>query len=463
MAGIAGIASHGKNEQVQQMLTKISHRGRDGEKLLQHNGLTLGAVWPSVQAVSTSLLLRNEAAWDGTLPPLPDPLALPQNWDPFAMAAATPQGIFLARDPMGVRPLYYGNIEDGALCFASEVKSLLEVTRDVHEFPPGTYYQPSQGFQPFSSFKLDDPLSDDPEQIAHDLRLRLEQAVTRRIDGDVMGSWLSGGLDSSAIAALARPHLRELHTFSVGLADAPDLHFARQVADALDTRHYEMVVKLEHLLAALPDVIYHLESFDALLVRSTMVNYLVGREAAQHVGAVFSGEGGDELFAGYAYLENVLPERLADELLEITGRLHNTALQRVDRSAFAHGLVPRLPFLDADVVRYVMRIPPALKLQRQDRAVEKWILRQALAGLLPESVLWRRKAKFWEGSGVGDLLSDYANARVTDADFARQRKLSNGWVLNTKEELLYYRIFQEWFGEFNDLSWMGRTKGAPRQ
>jgi asparagine synthase (glutamine-hydrolysing) len=145
-------------------------------------------------------------------------------------------------------------------------------------------------------------------------------------------------------------------------------------------------------------------------------------------------------------------------LVDITSRLHNTALQRVDRSASAHGLVAHVAFLDPEVVDYALRIPAELKIRD---GVEKWILRRAMDGLLPESVLNRRKAKFWEGAGVGDLMAQHADERIGDDEFCRERRLPNGWTLNAKEELMYYRIFRDHFGDFADLSWMGRTKGAP--
>jgi asparagine synthase (glutamine-hydrolysing) len=456
VAGIVGISGDGRQEQVARMLETIGHRGDAGSKILESQGVTLGAVWPEAQVVPTSPTLQKQAAWDGNRPPLPDPSALAQKREPFALAVATSDGVFLARDSLGVSPLYYGRTDDGALCFASEVKALLEVTQDVHEFPPGVCYDDQDGFKTFSEVDRQPALKRDAGQIASGLRLRLEQSVCRRIDGPVMGCWLSGGLDSSAMVALARPHVSKLHTFAAGLPGAPDLAFARQVADFLDTEHHEVLVTLDDLLAVLPDVIYHLESFDSLLVRSTLINYLVTRYAADYVGSVFSGEGADELFGGYAYLKELEPDRLPDELLDLIRRLHNLALQRVDRSASAHGLAVRIPYLDLDVADYAMRIPPQFKVWRKDEVVEKWILRQALADALPDEVLWRPKAKFWQGAGVGEVMAQYAEARISDEEFKSERTLPNGWTLISKEELMYYRTFREHFGELSDLTWMGR-------
>jgi asparagine synthase (glutamine-hydrolysing) len=460
MAGIAGIDRAGQQDLIARMIGKMAYRGRGDLKLVGSNNATLGIVWPGAQATPTSSILKEQAVWDARHPPMPG--ALGWEREPFALAVAMPPGLFMARGPVGVRPLYYGQTDEGAICFASEVKALLEATRDVHEFPPGFGYSSQAGFQAFYKFEPQIALNLEPDVIASGLRLGLEQAVRRRVDSDVMGSWLSGGLDSSVMAALARPHVRKLYTFAGGISGAPDLDFARQVADFLGTEHHEVIVTSGELLAALPQVVYHLESFDALLVRSTIVNYLVSQRAADYVEVVLSGEGGDELFAGYHYLKELEPSQLAQELADIVRRLHNTALQRVDRSASAHGLVAYVPFLDLDVVEYAQSIPSQLKLRRNGEMIEKWILRQAMVGLLPEEVLWRSKAKFWKGAGVGDLLARYADEKIGEAEFDRERTLPNGWTLNTKEELMYYRIFREHFGDVRDLSWMGRTKGAPK-
>jgi len=443
MAGIAGIANAGRRGDVEHMLDRIAHRGGSGREVFEVRGATLGIVRPRGQASSGPAVAFGvqDGAGEGH----------------FAEAAVNSGRLRVSRDALGVAPLYLGVTQDGSWCFASEVKALLEVTRDVTELPPGHSFDGFQCdlFMPLCQQPL---LGDPPETIVMELRRRLVAAVEKRIRGPVAGAWLSGGIDSSTMAALARPLVTALHTFVAGVAGAPDLEYARQVARHIGSEHHEVVVTPEQMLAVLPEVIYHLESFDALLVRSSITNYLVARLAAEHVAEVLSGEGGDELFAGYEYLKSIPTSELANELLDITRRLHNTALQRVDRCASAHGLVAHVAFLDPDVVEYALRIPVELKIRK---GMEKWILRQAMDGLLPQSVLNRRKSKFWEGAGVGEILAEHADKKISDGDFSRERALPNNWLLNTKEELMYYRVFEEHFGRVEHLSWMGRTKGTP--
>jgi len=380
-----------------------------------------------------------------------------------ARAWVSASGLQLSRDRLGVVPLYYGQAADGELCFASEVTSLLAATEDVSALPAGCSLSGTH-LATDVSLSAEPRLTDSEPVIAAELRRRIGDAVERAVGGrgargEERGAWLSGGLDSSAIVALARPQVPKLHTFAAGLAGAADLEYAREAAAFFGTVHHEVVLRPEEMLSILPEVIYHLESFDALLVRSSVANYLAGKVAAGFVGQVLSGEGGDELFAGYEYLKSLDRNLLADELLDITRRLHNTALQRVDRCSAAHGLVAHVPFLDPEVAFYALRISPEFKIRG---GVEKWILRRALTGLLPERVLQRPKAKFWQGAGVGEMLAEHAERYVSDADFRRERTLSDGETLNSKEELVYYRVFREHFGRCANLVWMGRTKGAPR-
>ncbi len=462
MAGIVGIQDDDV-EVVTQMLENLSHRGDVGFKVIGEQGVTLGAVWPGSQQAPTPRSLRKNAVWDAEQPPLPDPRSLEQERSPFTLASAhIPGELFLARDILGINPLYYGYTGKNKLCFASEVKALLEVTSDVSEFPPKTWYSTRTGFKEYQSYEMNPSFGKKVDEIAKELQMRLEHAVCQHIHGVEMGSWLSGGLDSSAIVALARPHLKKLHTFAAGLAGAPDLMFAQQVADIYETIHHPIKVTIDDLLRVLPEVIYHLESFDALLVRSTVTNYLVAAEAAKYIDVSYSGEGADEIFAGYDYLHQLSSPAVKRETELLTGKLHNTALQRVDRSASAHGLVVHVPFLDPEVVAFAQSIPVELKIQRRPEAIEKYILRRALEGVLPKSVLWRKKTKFWQGTGLGDLLSEYAESKISRSELEKERTLPNGWQLNTQEELFYYRIFKSHFGDLENIDWMGRTKGAPK-
>lgn len=346
------------------------------------------------------------------------------------------------RDQIGVSPLYYG-FTDNAICFASEVKGLMETTKNIFELPPG-HKLINHNLIKYYQLNNNSHLEEEPQKIAEQLFNLLDTSVKKRITGNEAGCWLSGGLDSSVLAALAKLYVNKLYTFSAGIKDALDLQYARIMAEYLKSEHHEIIVSLNDMIRLLPEVIYYLESFDALLVRSSITNYLAAKEASNYVEQVFSGEGGDELFGGYHYLKELPISKLNDELVDITNRLHNTALQRVDRCASAFGTVAHVALLDLDVVNYVMKIPSEYKI---NNGTEKWILRLAMKNHLPEKILNRTKAKFWEGAGVGELLSDYADKKITDTEFKSERIIKNGWVLNSKEELMYYRIFREYFGE----------------
>lgn len=461
MAGIVGVLKSIDQVDAAQMSELLSHRGQENHKAIETDELVIQAVWNDIEAGPAPQTLQDQAVWDGVSIPLPDEGSLAKHDTPFAMAAITADGMLLARDRLGVKPLYYGAFED-SLAFASEVKALLSVTEDVNEFPPGHLYTPSEGFKPFATVRTGTISNSDVDKIIAELRLRLEQAIIRRVVSEEMGSWLSGGLDSSAIAALAKPYVRTLHSFVSGVEGAPDLMYGRQMADFLGIQHHELIVTLEDMLEVLPQVIYNLESFDALLVRSSVTNYLTAQLVSDYVGAVFSGEGGDELFAGYEYIKELPEKEISNELEDIISRLHNTALQRVDRSSQAHGVGAMVPFTDPEVLDYALQIPIKYKMYRKgNEPIEKWILRKAVEDLLPDSILWRPKSKFWQGAGVVDLLEQYANEKISDQEFQQERELPNGWKLNSKEEVLYHRIFKEHFGELANLDWMGRTKGAP--
>ncbi len=442
MSGIAGILKEGQQKLVTRMLDAISHRGNHGKSIFDFNDATIGMIWTEDEENRVLADQRKGIFSDGPGFGHKVEVAKPNHrWQ-------------ISRDELGVVPMYFAYSNNGILCFASEVKALMLVSAGISELPPGCTITDSVINMDFNPKKRP-PVQNEPEAIASDLLNILTMTITRRINSDTMGAWLSGGLDSSTIATLAKPWVKDFHTFAGGLRNAPDLEFAREVASHIGSTHHEVIIDFKDMLRVLPHVIYHLESFDALLVRSSIINYLVADRASGYVGEAFSGEVGDELFAGYQYLKSIKMEDLDQELIDITGRLHNTALQRVDRCAAAHGLTAHVVFADARFVDFALRIPASLKLKN---GIEKWILRKAMEGMIPDRVLWRPKAKFWEGAGVDTLFSDYANKKVTDKDFNSERLLNNGWTLNSKEELFYYRIFSDHFRKLENLDWMGRTK-----
>jgi asparagine synthase (glutamine-hydrolysing) len=476
LAGIAGIAQMGEPNRIKRALQQINHRSAGDISVTELPAATMGQITATVFHDSTGTETETVALdgsiynWQELAPGAECPReAILQAYQkkgsdfvkdidgPFAIAISTPEGLFLARDLVGITPLYYG-ICEGALCFASEVKALVNCAEEITAFPPGHYAEPGRDPVPFASLELQTPLDKPSQEIASELHDILANAVRKRIADCNAGCWLSGGLDSSVMTALASRDIAKMKTFAVGVAGSPDLEHARLVADFVGTDHHELVCTVDDMAQVLPEVIYHLESFDAPLVRSSITNYMVGKLSSEHVDVVLSGEGGDELFAGYEYLRSVEPSELPGELVDITTSLHNTALQRVDRCSSAHGLVARVGFLDREVIDYALQIPTDYKIYNNGGVVEKWILRRAVDGLLPEAVIERPKAKFWEGAGVTDLLAERANEVISDSSLAEERLLPDGSELRSKEELLYYRIFRECFGDLQNISFVGRTK-----
>jgi len=319
----------------------------------------------------------------------------------FAFVIADGGDVYAARDAIGIKPLYYGE-KDGGLVFSSELKK--------------------------------------------ELRETLERAVTKRLMSDVpLGAFLSGGLDSSLIAALVRKHQEELHTFSVGVEGSRDLEAARLVARHLGTIHHEYLITEEEVKKRLPEIVYYLESFDQDLVRSAIPCYFTSRLAADYVKVILTGEGADELFGGYTYYKDIGDRKaLHRELRRSVTSLHNINLQRVDRMTMAHSIEGRVPFLDLEMIRLGQLIPAEYKLTAGDPPVEKWILRKAFEDLLPPEIVWRTKEQFDEGSGTVDLLNralDDLVGRRGDMEAYRSRHPEAR--LRSDEEACYFQLFME--------------------
>lgn len=357
----------------------------------------------------------------------------------YAFLIADGADLFAARDPIGIKPLYYGS-KAGALLFASEIKALSRHCDTVQEFPPGTWYHSQRGFETFYAVPEIPPEDMILEECLRQIRETVERSVVKRLMSDVpVGAFLSGGLDSSIIAAVARRHLPELHTFSVGVEGSNDLAAARVVARHIGSIHHEHLLAEKEIREKLPEIIYSLESFDQDLVRSAIPCYFTSRLAAEFVKVILTGEGADELYAGYTYYKGISdPGILNRELRRSVSALHNINLQRVDRMTMAHSIEGRVPFLDLESIGLGQRIPPEFKLSGNDR-IEKWILRKAFEDLLPREIVWRVKEQFDEGSGVAALQE-----RAGSCDNSR-RYARDGVTIRSAEEAAYLDIFQNVF------------------
>jgi len=375
----------------------------------------------------------------------------------FALVVDDPaKSLYAARDPLGCQPLYLADA-DGDLVFCSEMKAFPASATRRQVFRPGCWYRPVDGFQKFAGttggIERRPAGPDLPDRIVE----VLQTAVDRRMAGcSQVGVLLSGGLDSSIITSLAAHRTPVLDTFTVGVAGSGDILYARQCAEHLGTRHHEEVYDLSDMLEVLPEVIRSLESFDAALVRSAIPNYLAARLAHGRVDDLLSGEGADELFAGYSYMLKMTPVQREREIGFLLASLHDTGLQRGDRMAAAFGLTVLAPFLDRDFLRLALSLPIAELTSPQGE--EKWPLRKAFVDWLPPGILERRKQKFSVGSGSSRLIAHYADETISDSSFARESLTAGGHVLVNKEELLYYRIFRKFHPDEAEERAIGFTR-----
>jgi len=361
----------------------------------------------------------------------------------YAFVIADNDKLYAARDPIGIKPLYFAE-KGSALLFASELKAFPSGCNKVKEFPPGTFFHSDHGFSTFYSVPRIQSQAVSVEYYIRKIRETLETAVVKRLMSDVpLGAFLSGGLDSSIIAALARKHLGRFHTFSVGIEGSRDLEAARIVSRHLDTIHHEYIFDEEEVREKLPEIIFYLESFDQDLVRSGIPCFFTSRLAADHVKVILTGEGADELFGGYTYYKAIgNNEALHEELRRSVTSLHNVNLQRVDRMTMAHAIEGRVPFLDVSMIRLGQLVPPGLKLAGSP-VTEKWILRKAFEDLLPHEIVWRTKEQFDEGSGTVEILKRLVAASITEEEFQQHRSRYPEAKLRSAEECHYHRLFLE--------------------
>jgi asparagine synthase (glutamine-hydrolysing) len=388
----------------------------------------------------------------------------------YALLSATADGrsFVAARDPVGIKPLYWARRGE-RVRFASEMSAFDQSWRSrVEVFPPGHYWTPQSGLRRFADAvpaerEIDTRRAPSSEDL-DDIRQGLVNSVRSQMMGDVpVGVLLSGGLDSTLVAAIAARYYAEhgerLSTFAVGMNGSPDLLAARMAAEYLGTDHHERVYTADEALAAVAPVVRAIEHFDPTLVRSAVPNYLLAEMTSRHVKVVLTGEGADELFAGYTYYRNFAdPGELQGELIRTVQSLHNLNLQRCDRVTMAHGLEARVPFLDREFIALALRLPPAWKVAGEG-APEKRLLRQAFRGWLPDDLLWREKSQFGDGSGAASVLTEAVERLVSEADFRKHADEVDP-PLRTREELLYFRIWSEHLSGVRPEETVGRFATA---
>ncbi|MFK5981622.1 MAG: asparagine synthase B [Flavobacteriaceae bacterium] len=383
----------------------------------------------------------------------------------FAIYDVEKDEYFIARDHMGIIPLYMGWDENGTFYVASELKALEGICTKIELFPPGHYLHNSDGELKKwydRDWKEYDAVKDNEANIQK-LKDALEAAVHRQLMSDVpYGVLLSGGLDSSITSAIAKKYANkriesndqdkawypQLHSFAIGLEGSPDLAAAQKVADHLDTVHHEIKFTIQEGIDALRDVIYHLETYDITTIRASTPMYLLARAIkAMGIKMVLSGEGADEIFGGYLYFHKApSAKEFHEETVRKLDKLHMYDCLRANKSLAAWGIEGRVPFLDKEFMDVAMRINPEDKMINGER-MEKWILRKAFEDMLPESVAWRQKEQFSDGVGYSwiDTLKKMVEKEVSDEQLANAHYKFPIQPPTSKEEFYYRSIFTEHF------------------
>ena len=357
-----------------------------------------------------------------------------------------------ARDPIGIRPLYYGLDARGTAVFASEPKNLTGICERIMPFPPGHYYRGGRFFR-YSDIAARIPGNTDGlETVCEKIREKLTAGVKKRLVSDAkVGFLLSGGLDSSLVCAIAaRESSRPIRTFAIGMSsDAIDLKYARQVAEHIGSRHTEVFMTPDDVTESLETVVELLGTYDITTVRASIGMYLVCRaiHESTDIRVLLTGEISDELF-GYKYTDFApSADEFRKEAEKRIRELHMYDVLRADRCISVNSLEARVPFGDLDFVKYVMSVDPELKLNRYGKG--KYLLRHAFegTGYLPDAILWREKAAFSDavGHSMVDILKEYAEKTYTDAEFAEKRGKYKYSPPFTKESLLYREIFEKYY------------------
>lgn len=494
MCGIVAIIGKGKDvESVKKMSKRMSHRGPDESDLyitenghiLSHERLSiidLHSGRQPIRGTSTAYMIHNGEIYnhqelrDGilkhhTFRTKSDSEVIVHLYEEFgydfldkldgdfAFVVIDGNDFIAGRDPLGVKPLYYGIDERGRIYFASEMKPIADQCKTFSTFPPGHFYTAKTGFVKYYKPEYEDYKKADQELDLALLRETLTEATRKRLMSDVpIGVLLSGGLDSSLTSSIAARLLKEkgktLHSFSIGLdAEAPDAKAARKVAEFLGTEHHEIHFTIEQGIEILDKLIWHLETYDVTSIRASTPMYFLSKAITDMgIKVVLSGEGADEVFGGYLYFRNApSTDDFQKETIERIQKLFTADLLRADKSTMAHGLEARVPFLDKAFLDVAVRIKATEKLPKTYDGKEKYILRKAFdtpeQPYLPDEVLWRQKEQFSDGVGYNwiDTLIEYCASQVTDEQLENASKLFPYNTPVTKEAYYYRSIFYKYY------------------
>ena len=362
-----------------------------------------------------------------------------------------------ARDPIGIRPLFYGYSESGHIMFASEAKNLVGLTKRITPFPPGYYYD-GEGFIQYADPAGVDAYSQDSlEEVCRKIHDKLVEGTRKRLDSDAsVGFLLSGGLDSSLVCSIAqRESDKPIETYAIGMSeDAIDLKYAKEVADYIGSNHHEVIIDKDMVISSLEKVISILGTFDITTIRASMGMYLVCKAIhdTSNIRVLLTGEISDELF-GYKYTDFApSPEEFQKEAAKRIRELYMYDVLRADRCISSNSLEARVPFGDLDFVKYVMSIDPKLKINTYGKG--KYLLRHAFEGdYLPHDILFREKAAFSDavGHSMVDYLKEYAEDYYTDQEFETLSQKYTHARPFTKESLLYREIFEKYYPDQGDM------------
>lgn len=362
-----------------------------------------------------------------------------------------------ARDPIGIRPMFYGYTKNDKISFASEAKALLGLCHNIMPFPPGYYYQDGKFTCYYDAAKNYKSENDDLDIIYKKINKYLTAGVLKRLDSDAnIGFMLSGGLDSSLVCSIASKHLKKpIKTFAIGMdKDAIDLKYAREVADYIGSNHTEVIINKDMVLNALRDVIYHLETYDITTIRASIGMHLLSKWIHENtdIKVLLTGEVSDELF-GYKYTDFAPnKEEFQRESEKRIKELYMYDVLRADRCISEFSMEARVPFADLKFVKYVMGIDPAKKMNVYDKG--KYLLRMAFKNdYLPNSILMRDKAAFSDavGHSMVDDLKEYAENYYTDEEYQSKIKKYSNHQPFTKESLLYREIFESFYPGMADM------------